>query len=290
MSVTSSAQGLSVVVPVRDRRHANMSSRSRPSSGRRSDGEGLSGDEEKAISTHAPRERDSKVNTSARTTTALRPSSSSRPARHIYGDQTEDFYFHFRESDGTMKLPHDARSRSPYRRDRSRSRSPYRAAKSASGEKRRREDDHYSAKSVSDPRRFKVHYEDRPSSRGGDGYRPHRSYADLDRPDGPKAHLQHDDWSFRPRDPSGRGRSRSPFRRGHVENNSVNGSTKIFSTKDQSRDETRGGRRDSTPSVSEHESIPHASNTRHDAKFKMSLLQPSQKATELMPSLTSALP
>lgn len=267
-----------------------MSARSRPPSGPRSDGEGLSGDEEKAISTHAPRERDSKVNTSARTTTAFRPGSSSRPARHLYGDQSEDYYFHFRENDGSVKLPRDTRSRSPYRRDRSRSRSPYRAAKPASGEKRHHEDDHYSAKSGSDPRRFKVHYEDRLSSHGGDGYRPHRSYADLGRSEAPRVHIQLDDRSYRPHDRRGRDRSRSPFRRSHVENNEVNGSTKMSSSKDQNQDGTVGVRRDSTPSVSEPESTPHASNTSHDTKFKMSLPQPSPNSAEMTPSQMSALP
>ena len=103
-----------------------------------SEGEVSSGDEEKAISTKHAHSRNSGVNTSTRL-----PSNGSS-SRHSQARGGRD------------------RSRSPYARDRDRSRSPYRANKPTSGEKRRREDDHYT-KHGSDLRRFKVHYEDKDS-------------------------------------------------------------------------------------------------------------------------------
>ncbi|KAK4974805.1 U4/U6 small nuclear ribonucleoprotein prp4 [Elasticomyces elasticus] len=131
-----------------------------------SNGEVLSGDEEKAISTHEHRDRDSKVNSSTR---HLQNGSSSRASRQTYlGGLSKDLSYHFRDA---KDLKPRERSRSPYRNDRSRSRSPYRANKTSGGEKRQHDDDHYSAKGGSDPRRFKVHYEDRPGSRGGIGSR-----------------------------------------------------------------------------------------------------------------------
>lgn len=172
-----------------------MSLRSR--TGSPSEGEVLSGDEEKAISTHASRDRDGMVNTSARPY-----GSSSRASRFShglggrFGDLSADKNFHFRDEDDEISVRRARdRSRSPFRANRSRSRSPYRAAKT-SGEKRRRDDDHYAARTGSDQRRHRIHYEDRPGSRDGSAYRNHRSYAETDR---------------------SRDRSRSPYRPGKME-------------------------------------------------------------------------
>lgn len=249
-----------------------------------SDGEESSGDEEKAISTHADRHGDSKVNSSTR----HQNGSSSRASRPG-ADLSRDPYYHFRDAAGVVKYPPTARerSRSPYRRSRSRSRSrsPYRADKLASGEKRRHEDDHYNARGGSDPRRFKVHYEDKLSSRGGGiGYRTQRSYADLDRPEPPRGYPSHDGGG-RARGTSNRDRdrSRSPFRRSKTERNpdsheDGDGRGKMHSHANgqYSRDERRG----STPSVTERESTSLASLAKDDAKIKISLLQQSKQPND----------
>ncbi|KAK5132702.1 hypothetical protein LTR08_008746 [Meristemomyces frigidus] len=216
-----------------------------------SDGEVVSGDEEKAISTNTGRAKDSRVNASARHQSA----SSSRAPRNGR-DLSKDPFYHFRDDTGAVTYQPGARerSKSPYRLDRARSRSPYRAGKSASGDKRRHEDDHYTAKGSSDPRRFKVHYEDKSSARGGIGHHFQRSYADLDQPAPPKGPMSYHDRGGHGRGGSGRDRerSRSPFRLPKAEQ-----------------------RRGSTPSVTEHESAPRAP-TKDDAKIKMSLSQQSK--------------
>ncbi|KAK3651251.1 U4/U6 small nuclear ribonucleoprotein prp4 [Elasticomyces elasticus] len=230
--------------------------------------------EEKANHTYAAREKDGKVNKSTR------PNGSSSRAAHngVGGSFSKDPLYHFRDDDGSVRVPANGRerSRSPFRKDRSRSRSPYRPGK---GEKRKHEDDHYNAKSGTDSRRFKVHYEDRPGSRSG---LPSRSYADLDRPEPPKTLLSYDDGgnkplakSSRPRD---RDRSRSPFRADRAANkggretqgrDSAHGRTSLEAG-------TRDQRRGSTPSVSERESTLPSSHSKDDAKIKMSLSQQSR--------------
>jgi len=173
-----------------------------------SDGEVLSGDEEKAISTHAHRDRNSKVNSSTR---HLQNGSSSRASRPdpLWGLMNDKNY-HFRNS-GEEEIPRK-RSRSPYRRPRSRS--PYRAPKVAGGEKRGHDDDHYAVKGTSEPRRFKVHYEDKARSGKATGSVSQRPHAHLDRSELPAAQSQYNDRLDRGRGRSGRDRdrSRSPFR------------------------------------------------------------------------------
>ena len=182
-----------------------------------SEGEIVSGDEEKAISTNASILRDSKVNQPPR----LDNGSSSRTAQFEGIDGlSNDVNYHFRDADGTIK---SSRERSPSRRDRSRSRSPYRAGKSVSGDKRRHEEDHYTRRGGSDPRRFKVHYEG-PSR--DPGHRSRRRYVDLDRPEplstghppdvhGPRGRVpSHMSKQDRARD---RDRSRSPFRHSKIQ-------------------------------------------------------------------------
>ncbi len=92
---------------------------------------------------------------------------------------------------------------------RDRSRSPYRH-KPPQGEKRRRDDESHLEHGRSDPRRFKVHYEDRSL---GNNRRPRLSYADLDRGDVPDTSLRYDDRDSRERyQKKPRTRSRSPSR------------------------------------------------------------------------------
>ncbi|KAK4542213.1 hypothetical protein LTR36_007061 [Oleoguttula mirabilis] len=266
-------------------------SRLRSQSPALSDGEVLSGDEEKAISTHADRDRDSKVNPSAR----HQNGSSSRASRPG-ADLSRDPYYHFRDAAGVVKYepPARERSRSPYRRDKSRSRSPFRADKPASGEKRRHEDDHYNAKGGSDSRRFKVHYEDKPGSRGGIGYRSQRSHAEADQPEPTRGHQPHADRGARARGGSNRNRerSRSPFRQLKTERAPQDhpdaGRGKMHSRASvgqSSRDERRG----STPSVTERESTPQASHAKDDAKIKISLSQQSKQPNEGKPQTSQEL-
>ncbi|TKA71756.1 hypothetical protein B0A55_08586 [Friedmanniomyces simplex] len=134
--------------------------------------------EEKANHTYAAREKDSKVNKEV-------------------GASSKDPLYHFRDDDGLVRVPVGGRerSRSPFRRDRTRSRSPYRPGNVGGGEKRKHEDDHYNAKSGADSRRFKVHYEDKPGSRGGPAS---RSNADLGRPEPPRTLLSYNDEAGKP--------------------------------------------------------------------------------------------
>ncbi|RMX82691.1 hypothetical protein D0867_16163, partial [Hortaea werneckii] len=181
-----------------------------------SEGEVSSGDEEKAISTKHAHSRNSGVNTSTRL-----PSNGSS-SRHSQARGGRD------------------RSRSPYARDRDRSRSPYRASKPTSGEKRRREDDHYT-KHGSDLRRFKVHYEDKDSRSRA------RSGRDRDR-------------------------SRSPYRE-------TAKSVDARSRPHEIPDRNENGRL-STASKPARESIPQAPSSKDDAKIAMSLpQQQAQKPT-----------
>jgi serine/threonine-protein kinase PRP4 len=243
-----------------------MSLRSRTASPALSDGELLSGAEEKANATSTNRSRDSKVNTSARPN-----GSSSRASHRPPSNNSTDTYFHSREVDGSARLPQTVRdrSRSPFRKDRNRSRSPYRPDRDASGEKRRRDDDHYSAKASSDPRRFKVHYEEKPGARSGIGYRSQRSYADLDESN------RHDSRSSELRSGSdthhSRDRSRSPYRPGKggtTEKQQHWSHDRAILARNESNH-----RRGSPTSVFGRESAldpPHASD---NAKFKTSLPQ-----------------
>ncbi|MCJ1398490.1 U4/U6 small nuclear ribonucleoprotein prp4 [Xylographa trunciseda] len=100
---------------------------------------------------------------------------------------------------------------SPQRRKsltRSRSRSPYRNPR---GGKRVREDDKHNQQDRNDPRRFKVHYEDR---RYDDKLRARASYHDADRGGGPDPYLRYDERSLngRSREKRPRTKSRSPPR------------------------------------------------------------------------------
>lgn len=163
-----------------------------------SEGEIVSGDEEKAISTNAKQIRDSKVNMSTRL-----PSGSSSRAPRSDGMKrlSSDMHHHFRSDAAAAK----------YRRSRSRSRSPYRAGKPVNGDKRRHEDDHYNRKTGSDPRRFKVHYEDG-RAHADTAHRSRRPHADLDSPSHPGEQLLYDDRGPPQRPGRDRARSRSPFR------------------------------------------------------------------------------
>lgn len=187
-----------------------------------SEGEIVSEDEEKAISTSTNKIRDSKVNSSTR----LSSESSSRAA------QTDGMWrlrnepnHHFRDNDA---VDMSARQRQGYERDRSRSRSPYRASKPMSGEKRGHEDDHYNRRDASDPRRFKVHYESR-STPAGHAQASRRAHVDLDRNVRSRAGISHDDEGLRDREraskplrnvEAGRDRSRSPFRHSKLQSSS----------------------------------------------------------------------
>ncbi|MCJ1391308.1 U4/U6 small nuclear ribonucleoprotein prp4 [Xylographa bjoerkii] len=100
---------------------------------------------------------------------------------------------------------------SPRRRKsltRSRSRSPYRDPR---GAKRAREDDQHSQHDRNDPRRFKIHYEDR---RYDEKPRVRASYHDADRGRGPDPYLRYDERSLNGRSREKRPRtiSRSPPR------------------------------------------------------------------------------
>lgn len=81
--------------------------------------------------------------------------------------------------------------------------------RNARGSKRAREEDHYDRRHT-DPRRFKVHYEDRPT----DFRRRARvSYEDLDNGPTPSLDLRYDDRGRCPdKRPRTRSRSRSPYR------------------------------------------------------------------------------
>ncbi|MCJ1282637.1 U4/U6 small nuclear ribonucleoprotein prp4 [Xylographa opegraphella] len=99
---------------------------------------------------------------------------------------------------------------SPRRRkstSRSRSRSPYRDPR---GAKRLHEDDQHHQNDRNDPRRFKVHYEDRRLDKS----RARASYHDADRGGGPGPYLRYDDRSLNGRSREKRPRtiSRSPPR------------------------------------------------------------------------------
>ena len=99
---------------------------------------------------------------------------------------------------------------SPPRRyiSRTRSRSPYREAR---GEKRRFEDDYQNDRGRSDPRRFRVHYEETISTSRD---RSRVSYADLDKGKSADLSLRYDDRDTASRYPDKRQktRSRSPPR------------------------------------------------------------------------------
>ena len=264
------------------------------------EGEIVSGDEEKAISTSTNKIRDSKVNMSAR----LHSGSSSRAA-HLDGVLSRDS--HFRESNGEVKLPRE-RLKSPYQREKSRSRSPYRVNKLAGGEKRRHEDDHYSRKTTSDPRRFKKYYENEGPTRDTE-HRSRRPYADLDRPDPPRGLLSYDEREVRTREPileprrdrgRERDRSRSPFR--HSRTGSASESYDASRRGSDGRQKMTDGPSDvqdgyeqqhgAKSSVNERESLPQTSNSRSDAKIKLSLPQQSRpkksSATEKRPGRSDA--
>ena len=251
------------------------------------EGEIVSGDEEKAIRTSTNKPRDSKVNKSAR----LHSGSSSRAAQLDGMDALmHDPNYHFRD-----RPVNTSRERSPYRRDRSRSRSPYRAGKPASGEKRRHEDDHYSRKAGSDPRRFKVHYEGGQSR--DSGYRSRRPYADPDRPEQPKGQLSYDERNATSTGPShtpnrdrgrDRDRSRSPFRHSQHQPTQQQRNGIHNATEDEQKIPSqltigdRGSERKvaNLKSMNERESTPQISSAGQDAKVKLSLSQHSKPRTE----------
>jgi serine/threonine-protein kinase PRP4 len=97
--------------------------------------------------------------------------------------------------------------RSKNRRSSDRSRSPF-DDYAPRGSKRFRDDDHYD-RGQGDPRRFKVHYEDRPSEQQR---RTQRSYEDLDKGSSTEGdRLRYDDRDHYS-DKRARTRSRSPYR------------------------------------------------------------------------------
>ncbi|KAK0251299.1 hypothetical protein B0A54_13218 [Friedmanniomyces endolithicus] len=235
--------------------------------------------EEKANHQYAAREKDSTVNKSTRPN-----GSSSRAAHKDFGAHSKDPLYHFRDDDGVVRMLVGGRerSRSPFRRDRTRSRSPYRPGNAGASVKRKNEDDHYSAKSGADSRRFKVHYEDRPVSRGGSSSRP---YADLDRLELPRNLLSYQEGNgvpqSKPTRERTRDRSRSPFRadrsadaRGGTsrDGNDTAGAQSRMTTDASARDQRRG----STPSVHERESALQSSRPNGNAKIKVSLSQQSR--------------
>lgn len=249
-----------------------------------SEGEIVSGDEEKAIVTSTTKTKDGKVNMSAR----LHSGSSSRAAQ-LDGMMSRDP--HARVSNGGTEEPRE-RSRPPYRRDRARSRSPYRIDKASSGEKRRHEDDHYSHRATSDSRRFKKYYENEVPMRSSD-HRSRRPYSDLDRPEAPKGPLFYDDREYRHREqPSeprrdrgrDRGRSRSPFRHSRANSASAShnaspgrsdASQNVFS-KTSFGEQSPESKRDAKTSCNESEFTPQATSSKHNTKIKMSLSQQSK--------------
>ncbi|KAK0345861.1 U4/U6 small nuclear ribonucleoprotein prp4 [Friedmanniomyces endolithicus] len=235
--------------------------------------------EEKANHQYAAREKVSKVNKSTRPN-----GSSSRAAHKDFGAYSKNSLYHFRDDDGVVRMPvgERERSRSPFRRDRTRSRSPYRPGKAGASVKRKNEDDHYSAKSGADSRRFKVHYEDRPVSRGGSTSRP---YADLDRPELPRTLLSYQEGTGvpqgKPTRERNRDRSRSPFRADRSadartgtsrDRTDKAGAQSRMTTDASARDQRRG----STPSVHERESAFQSSRSKDNAKIKISLSQQSR--------------
>ena len=246
-----------------------------------SEGEIVSGDEEKAISMKNNKLQDSKVNSSSRLTSG----SSSRAAQPSSMERlATDKNYHFREDDIPVRFSQE-KSRSPYRRDRSRSRSPYRAGKPTSGEKRRHEDDHYNRKEGPDPRRFKVHYESK-SALHDSIHRPRRPYADPDRPEQPRGQLSYDERSGRGRDPPykasrdrgrNRDRSRSPFRHSNAESvpgRRNSGNDDLHSRENlHSSGETSEQMRGTTPPTRERESTPPLTHAKDDAKIKVPLSQ-----------------
>ncbi|EMC92933.1 hypothetical protein BAUCODRAFT_96348 [Baudoinia panamericana UAMH 10762] len=243
-----------------------------------SEGEVLSGDEEKAISTQTNHHDDGKVNTSTR---PHHGSSSRMPRTGL--QQPGQF------RSGNVRNPVTVarvRSRSPYQKgkSRSRSRSPYRAdraAGSGSGEKRRRDDDHYGPKAGSDPRRFKVHYEEGPDSRGGFAPGSGRSLLNSSRNETQRAIPSHTNQASRSRGTflrkTDRDRSRSPFRHdkaGHVSNgHNACDSNEEGHTHEGSHVLVREQRRGSIPSLTERESALHSSQGKDDAKIELSLPQ-----------------
>ncbi|WPH02028.1 kinase-like protein [Acrodontium crateriforme] len=217
----------------------------------RSDGEFSGGDEEKAISTNANSKRNNEVNTSFRHTSS---SQTSQQTTRQKGDISRDKNFHFRDDDG----PSSNRSN-----NRSRSRSPYRAPNHASGEKRKADEDHYTTQANSDPRRFKVHYEENASSR-----------ADYKRNETRNGRAHHVHGHDRPR-------SRSPFRRAvpDVQNG--------LSAHDQASDSSATHRepRQSMASCSERELTPQISHPDTNAKIKVSTSQKTQ--TDQQPEVSN---
>ncbi|KAK5169605.1 U4/U6 small nuclear ribonucleoprotein prp4 [Saxophila tyrrhenica] len=232
-----------------------------------SEGEIVSGDEEKAISTSTNAARDSKVNNSAR----LPHGSSSRTSQsaRMEGLEKESYYHSRRGGSMGNDVPGGVRTK----RDRSRSRSPYRADRSSNGDKRKREDDHYGRKDVSDSRRFKTYYEDEPFSKDQER-RSRRPYADLDRPVSPRRHVPYDDpLESVAREPlysngrdrrRGRDRSRSPFR--HSTAQPPQDSMKDVTGNHDKLDAGKGA-------LDERESFPPSSHAQKDTKLKMSLSQ-----------------
>jgi hypothetical protein len=163
---------------------------------------GSRGDGEKASKPHSFYPRDSRVNNSTR----LHSGASSRAprldgpgdnmARPTYHAPTPISPRNTRRSRSPYRAPHSKRrtaSRSPSRsrsysrspsassrrglNDRLRSRSPARDDSARVGEKRPRSSNHYHASTNSDPRRFKVHYEQEKGDNHRDPAQPPRGKA-----------------------------------------------------------------------------------------------------------------
>ncbi|KAK6429376.1 U4/U6 small nuclear ribonucleoprotein prp4, partial [Oleoguttula sp. CCFEE 5521] len=186
-----------------------------------SEGEINSGDEEKATKPSTHSARHGVVNNSIRL-----PSGASSRAPQTDTAQDAMAISPYRE--GRSRSPYRAKRRSPsYSRSRSgslsrspsppsrrglndrlrsRSPSPHRGGVAKTGDKRPRGVDHYAAKANSDPRRFKVHYEDQSADRKSTLPAPRTSGPSSRPPTGPRAPadraVQH-----------GRARSRSPYRK-----------------------------------------------------------------------------
>ncbi|KAK6440081.1 U4/U6 small nuclear ribonucleoprotein prp4, partial [Oleoguttula sp. CCFEE 5521] len=186
-----------------------------------SEGEINSGDKEKATKPSTYSARHGVVNNSTRL-----PSGTSSRAPHIDSTRETMARSPYRAGRSRSPLrskrrsPSSSRSRSgslsrspspPPRRGlndrlRSRSPSPRRSGAARTGEKRPRGADHYTAKTNSDPRRFKVHYEDHSADRKSTLPAPKTNGPSSRPPTGSRA----------PTDrtvPNARARSRSPYRK-----------------------------------------------------------------------------
>lgn len=217
--------------------HGKMS----PRSASVSEGEIHSGDEEKAIQPLTHHDQDSEVNSSPRLHSGV--SSRLPPAldgayddyngmsRSSYRGRRPRSPYRGRRSGSPYRGPPRSKRRSPSfspspsptrspspppvrkggLNDGLRSPDPYEAIKT--GNKRHQKDDHYASRNNSDPRRFKVHYENEPSDRAG-GYAANSRRDDRNRRDSDERNRQYDYHGHSRRDDRDRdrgyGRKRSP--------------------------------------------------------------------------------